>query len=66
MKLEMVEIPLFRRLKPGAFLNTSFWYILSTVGNEASPPLLNSLQKEMIKFSEKCQTCQKIITDAFC
>lgn len=47
MKLEMVENPLFRRLKPGAFL----WYILSTVGNEASQPLLNSLQKEMIKFS---------------
>lgn len=62
MKLEMVENPLFRRLKPGAFL----WYILSTVGNEASQPLLNSLQKEMIKFSEKCQTRQKIITDAFC
>lgn len=37
---KMVAIPLFRGLKPGAFLNTSSCFIFRSVGNGSSFPLL--------------------------
>ena len=46
MELEMVAIPLFRGLKPGAFLNTSSCFIFCSAGNVSSSPLLISLKKE--------------------
>lgn len=46
MELEMVAIPLFRGLKPGAFLNASSCFIFCSAGKQSSSPLLISLKKE--------------------
>lgn len=46
MELEMVAIPLFRGLKPGAFLNASSCFIFYSLGKGSSSPLLISLKKE--------------------
>lgn len=43
MELEMVAIPLFRGLKPGAFLNASSCFIFCSVGNGSSSTLLKKI-----------------------
>lgn len=56
MELEMVAIPLFRVLKPGAFLNTSSCFIFCSIEKGSSSPLLIFLntQRNYTVVVEKC------------
>lgn len=60
MELEMVAIPLFKGLKPGAFLKASSCFIFCSAGNGYSSPLLIFLKKERNYSFRKMQEMPKI------
>lgn len=53
MELEMVAIPLFRGLNPGAFLNASSCFIFCSVGNGSPSTLLFHWKMKEIMVSKK-------------